>query len=66
MRKNLLAAVLIVMSIPSLALASVATVPEPASFLLVGAGLIGLGIIRKKREGYERVQTIKLIIGMFF
>jgi len=33
---------------PSLALASVATVPEPESILLIGAVLIGLGIMEKK------------------
>lgn len=52
MKKNLLVAVLMVMSIPSLALASVATrVSEPASMLLFGAGLIGVGIMRKKFKG---------------
>ena len=48
MKKNLLTAVLMVISFPSFASASVTQVPEPASMLLFGAGLIGVGIMIKK------------------
>jgi len=50
MKKNRWVEVLMVMSIPSLAIASVGSdpVPEPTSMLLFGAGLIGIAIMRKK------------------
>ncbi|MCK9417918.1 MAG: PEP-CTERM sorting domain-containing protein [Nitrospirae bacterium] len=51
MKKNLSAAIIMVMSIPSLALAGVATVPEPASMVLFGAGLVGVGIMKKVFKG---------------
>ena len=50
MKNNLLVALIMVMSIPSLALASV-RVPEPASMSLVGAGLVAVAIMRKKFKG---------------
>ena len=50
MKKNKWVAVLMVISIPTLALASMGSAPgpEPATMLFFGAGLIGIAILRIK------------------
>lgn len=60
MKKDKWVAMLMVMSIPSLALASVGSdpVPEPTSMLFFGAGLIGMAIMRKKYKN-KRVKKAK-------
>ena len=62
MKKNKwVAAVLMVMSIPSLALASMGSdpVPEPTSMLFFGAGLIGIAIMRKKYKAKHEKKAKK-------
>ena len=61
MKKNKWVAVLMVMSIPSLALASVGSdpVPEPTSMLFFGAGLIGIAIMRKKYKAKHEKKAKK-------
>jgi len=66
MKKNKWVAVLMVMSIPSLALASMGSdpVPEPTSMLFFGAVLIGIAIMRKKYKTKRVKKSQKT--GMFF
>ena len=61
MKKNKWVGVLIVMSIPSLALASMGSdpVPEPTSMLFFGAGLIGIAIMRKKYKAKREKKAEK-------
>ena len=61
MKKNKWVGVLIVMSIPSLALASIGSdpIPEPTSMLFFGAGLIGMAIMRKKYKAKRQKKAEK-------